>query len=58
MKTLRSVSFTALAAIFVGLAVAGCTSTGNTGQYRTGGGSGWENFRAEAAPAGPVTQLS
>lgn len=45
-------------AIFLALAVAGCTSTGNTDQYRTGGGSGWENFRAEAAPAGPVTQLS
>lgn len=58
MKTLRTVSFMALAAVFLGLAVAGCTSTGNTDQYRTGAGSGWENFRAETAPPGSVTQPS
>ena len=45
MMNIRSVLFAMAAAVLVGLALAGCTSTGNTGQYQTGGG-GWDNFRA------------
>ncbi len=45
MMTFRSVLSAMAAAVLAGLALAGCTSTGNTGQYQTGGG-GWDNFRA------------
>ena len=42
-----------LAALLVLLATAaaGCTSTDNTGQYQRPARGGWDNFRADAAPA-------
>jgi hypothetical protein len=44
----RTILGAALIAILAAAAVAGCTTTGNTGTVRGGAGSGWENFRAEA----------
>jgi hypothetical protein len=38
-------------AVVLAAALAGCTTTGNTGNVRGGAGSGWENFRAEAPGA-------
>jgi uncharacterized protein YraI len=38
-------------AVVLAATLAGCTTTGNTGNVRGGAGSGWENFRAEAPGA-------
>ncbi len=53
MSTIRLGAFALL--VFLAAMVSGCTTTGNTGSVRGGGGSGWENFRAEAPVAlGPM----
>jgi hypothetical protein len=43
----------ALLVLLATAALAGCTSTNNTGQYQTPARGGWDNFRADAAPDQP-----
>jgi hypothetical protein len=61
MANLRFKPVIALAVALAATLVAGCTSTGTTGDGNTVKGSrggGWENFRADAPPALPTDRLS
>ncbi len=56
MANLQLRSLVAVAGVLAAAFVAGCTSTGTTGDSspaRNSRGGGWENFRAE----GPVTAV-
>jgi hypothetical protein len=53
MKTFSPKPLLALAATIAAALVAGCVSTASDGRYQTNPRGGWDNFRAEAAPATP-----